>query len=246
MNTDKDLLETPYQKAVSGLNADKRRKFLKGAVGVAPVIMVANSRPALGGICSPSGFMSVSPSGIARHEQYDCYGLSPGAWGTPDASGNGSRADWNRLIWNSKKINPNPRAECESEATSSSHNKPNNTKVDGTKGCRIAIEADPSATLFSDIFNLSSYSESLHTALIHNDSVDEKLRRAAANAFLNAVAVDQNVLIMDDWKNKGLKPQDIINVYHGSGDIYSGMSMNDKTEFFRGLIHPDDVDIEIE
>lgn len=61
-----------------------RRSFAKVGV-VAPVIMTLASRPALGAVCSVSGYISATPANAsgARHNVDSCGGLSPGAYATP-------------------------------------------------------------------------------------------------------------------------------------------------------------------
>jgi len=55
-----------------------RRKFLVGAAVSTPVILSIVSRPALGGACTVSGFLSGNLSN--PHAQEICGGRSPGYW----------------------------------------------------------------------------------------------------------------------------------------------------------------------
>lgn len=82
------------------LKTDKnnsRRSLLKKTIIGVPVVMTLANKPAFGAVCSISGFQSVNPSGVGRHEQ-GCGGISPGGWkengykvkGEPD----GGRAEW--------------------------------------------------------------------------------------------------------------------------------------------------------
>lgn len=59
-----------------------RRRLLRGALGAAPVVLAATSRPVMGATCMPaSSFVSMNAS---RPDQgIMCGGRSPGYWGRP-------------------------------------------------------------------------------------------------------------------------------------------------------------------
>ncbi len=56
-----------------------RRRFLKGSLASAPIILTLASRPALANHCSISGMMS---GNLSKPHEVECQGLSPGYWKT--------------------------------------------------------------------------------------------------------------------------------------------------------------------
>lgn len=76
---EKDISVSSEHEASGGhASREDRRRLLKGAAAVTPVILTVASRPALGAICTPSGFISGNLS--HTHEEDYCYGRSPGYW----------------------------------------------------------------------------------------------------------------------------------------------------------------------
>ncbi|REL37071.1 hypothetical protein [Thalassotalea euphylliae] len=83
-----------------------RRSLFKKAVIGTPLAITLASRPAYGAVCSLSGFQSVNPSGVARHN-VGCGGISPGGWkenGYKTGNQDGSRDNWIKA-----GFYPNPR-----------------------------------------------------------------------------------------------------------------------------------------
>jgi len=90
------------------LKADKknsRRSLLKKTIIGVPVVMTLANKPAFGAVCSLSGFQSVNPSGVDRHDR-GCGGISPGGW---KENGYKTNGDGNRNQWSAAGFDPNPR-----------------------------------------------------------------------------------------------------------------------------------------
>jgi len=90
------------------LKADKinsRRSLIKKTIIGVPVVMTLANKPAFGAVCSLSGFQSVNPSGVGRHDQ-GCGGISPGGW---KENGYKTNGDGNRNQWLAINFYPNPR-----------------------------------------------------------------------------------------------------------------------------------------
>jgi hypothetical protein len=84
---DKETRQKQGQAAEADVGAQKpaateasasKRRFIKGVISTAPVVMAVSSKPALANFCTVSGFLSGNLSN-QNHEQY-CGGRSPGYW----------------------------------------------------------------------------------------------------------------------------------------------------------------------
>ena len=199
-----------------------KRKFSKAGLA-APVIMTLTSQSALANDpnrCTISGFSSVTPSGVARHEVVNCGGIvpdgegfSPGGWGRPDV-GNGN-SDGNRSQWYSTGNAPNPR------------NGSGNSNFSPSTASASAPGQDPVPTAFSTIFVHSSRTDSLHDAIL--DTSNQLDRHAAAN-YLNAVLLS--------WGAPGhISPSEVVNLHY---EVLNGTSPYTEDEviaFFNNLYH---------
>jgi hypothetical protein len=102
MNVEKEIKDVSLQTGKSNC----RRSLLKKAVIGVPAVMALANKPAFGAVCTLSGFQSVNPSGVVRH-QGGCGGISPGAW-----KENGYKVgnmDGCRTRWIDAGYFPNPR-----------------------------------------------------------------------------------------------------------------------------------------
>lgn len=174
----KDTMKNTLEVQKKGIEG--RRSALKKIGIAAPAIITLSSRPAYGaGFCSLSGFASVNASGVLRHSNQHCYGLSHGAWKTP-FNGDGT--------W-PFGCTPNPPTESF----------PTQKKlIDGLKVAGNTIIADRvsyGTTSFSSIFTPVSRTPepsdwpanlpfSLHDAMLYGAHPE----REAAAAYLNAKA----------------------------------------------------------
>lgn len=151
-----------------------RRRFLaKAGLVSAPAVLTMVSKPALGAVCNISGFTSVSPSGVVRHEVQGCGGFSHGAWKKPD-QGNGN-GDGNRSHWYAAGIAPNPR-NTGNPAYATSPGNP-------ISAAPNVPSQDPPATLFSAVFTHVTDSRTFEEVIEDNGSFDQ----FAAQTLLNAL-----------------------------------------------------------
>jgi len=201
-----------------------KRKFSKAGMAT-PLIMTLTTQSALASgtnKCTISGFGSITPSGVARHEVVNCGGIvpggegfSPGGWSQPDV-GNGN-SDGNRLQWYSTGHAPNPR------------NGSGNLNFSPSTANPSSPGQDPVATAFNTVFTHSSRPDSfsLHDAIL--DTSNQLDRHAAAN-FLNAVLLT--------WGAPGhISASEIVNLHY---EVLNGISPYTESEviaFFDNLYH---------
>jgi hypothetical protein len=66
--------------------SESRRRFVKGSLGVAPVLMTLTSRPAWGAVCAPSGLASGNASYPNPNPETECAtGFGPDAYNSGTA-----------------------------------------------------------------------------------------------------------------------------------------------------------------
>jgi len=178
------------------LQTDKnnsRRSLLKKTIIGVPVVITLANKPAFGAVCSLSGFQSVNPSGVDRHDG-GCGGISPGGW-----KENGYKTgnqDGNRNQWIAAGFYPNPRI-----ATSLGYNANKGIHVGDAAGTLFfAAIAFQGVTPTVDVL----FDDTLHDVLLKNPG---SLEFHVISNFLNANYYD--------WGNGDGKmlAADIVGVY---------------------------------
>lgn len=193
------------QSEAKNKSVNSRRSILKKIGIAAPAVITLSSRPAYGaGFCSLSGFISVSPSGVIRHQNESCGGYSQGGWKTPYGNGDGN--------WATENVGVTPNPESEDHSTLAGLQEDLDRYDNNVNGCRngsatgkpedrlcpniIADRLANGTTDFSAVFtrapvanvgnwpNNVGYSVSLHDGLLYGDEVT----REAVAAYLNANA----------------------------------------------------------
>lgn len=194
----KEVVSTDTTIAATDNKISRRGLLTKAAMGV-PLALTLAQKPAFGAACSISGFQSVNPSGVSA--QVNCQrGLSPGAWGNPDAgNGDGSRRDWEKV-----SAFPNPRQDPAETSRKSRK----------FKSSAPSTYNDPAATTFESVFKRLPMDQhyqitgdsktSLHDVLLSNS---QPARHATANV-LNAVF----------FKDFGIAKDDVIGLYQAFHD----------------------------
>ena len=165
---------------VAGDRRLSRRSLTRIGMGVGAVATLAN-RPAMGAVCSPSGYASFSPGGMdnpsgVRHVVGGCGGYHPWAWRSPYNGGKGSFYDWHA-------------AGClPNDPDDPSHNCGKGSDYSGLKSYKKSLYGHKSykPTMFADCFG-SGYVSSwatLHDVLLGD--VGGGLDKHCAAAYLNA------------------------------------------------------------
>lgn len=187
-------VNTKSTESVDSKSVTSRRRFITSMAVPAALAVVSKPVFATGNVCNISGFTSVNPSGVERHETMGCGGFSPGAWKNPySGRGDGSLQDW---ITAGKNFH----------------------QFYGTSGFENGFFPNPdgsssstAATKFSDIFSSSS-GMSLHDAMLLTGS---HVERFAACAFLSACFFKWGT-----GANKSkISPVDIIGLYDARNDF---------------------------